>query len=314
MGIEKIKELVKILKEKNKFLVVTHSGYDADAVASLTAMGIILKELNKDFSLYFDEDLKEEYSWLPLKEIFIKEINNNYENLILVDCESYQRISEKIQKFANNSFKIFIDHHQTNKLEGDFNLVIDAISTTEIIFYLSKELKIYSTELATLILLGIMGDSLNLTIELLPEKLVKILEIITQLVKWGGDFNLVNQTLLFKSFSELKKIAEVFNRVNQEDGVFWVVINGKEIQSSILANNLSRIKEAKIVIVIEDFKNYLKVHFRSKGNIDVAKLAQKYFNGGGHKNASGGKLEMNLREGLIYILKTVKDYLKENAF
>ncbi|GBD34392.1 putative bifunctional oligoribonuclease and PAP phosphatase NrnA [bacterium HR35] len=314
MGIEKIKELIKILKEKDNFLVATHINYDPDALSSLIATGIILKNLNKNFSLYLDEELKEEYSWVPLKEKIIKEINGDYENFILVDCESYRRISEKIQKVFNDKFKIFIDHHQTNKLEGDFNLVADAISTTEIIFYLAKELKIQSAELATLLLLGIMGDSSNLTVELSQEKLIKIFEMVTDLIKLGGDLNLVNQTLLLKPFAEFKKLAEIFNQVNQEDGIFWVVIEGREVQSGALANNLNKIREAKVIIVIEDFENYLRIHFRSKGNIDVAELAQRYFNGGGHKNASGGRLEMNLEEGVAYILKIVKDYLKENAF
>jgi phosphoesterase RecJ-like protein len=51
--------------------------------------------------------------------------------------------------------------------------------------------------------------------------------------------------------------------------------------------------------------------FRSKGNVDVNALARDHFEGGGHKNASGGKSALNVQEtkqNLIAILARQKKY------
>ena len=46
----------------------------------------------------------------------------------------------------------------------------------------------------------------------------------------------------------------------------------------------------------------VKISFRSQGNVDVNQFARKYFNGGGHINAAGGKSFLSLEE-------TVKQFI-----
>ena len=43
-----------------------------------------------------------------------------------------------------------------------------------------------------------------------------------------------------------------------------------------------------VIFIEHSGEDIIKISFRSKKNIDVNKFAKKYFNGGGHKNASGG--------------------------
>ena len=56
---------------------------------------------------------------------------------------------------------------------------------------------------------------------------------------------------------------------------------------------------------------YVRVSLRSKGNTDVNMLARKYFNGGGHKNAAGGRLYIPLEEVPQYFENSVREYLSE---
>ena len=52
--------------------------------------------------------------------------------------------------------------------------------------------------------------------------------------------------------------------------------------------------------------------FRSKGNFDVNQFARRYFNGGGHKNAAGGKVtDLNLKETIKYFISLLPNYKKE---
>jgi len=64
-------------------------------------------------------------------------------------------------------------------------------------------------------------------------------------------------------------------------------------------------------IFIEDKEQkIIKISFRSKGNFSVNQFARKYFNGGGHDNASGGKSDTSLEETIAYF-KTLLPIYKE---
>lgn len=314
MDIEKIKELVAILKEKDNFLVATHVGYDPDALSSLIAMGLILEKLRKNFALYLDDDLKEEFSWVPLKEKIIAEVKENYENVIIVDCDSYLRTSEKIHKTIQNKFKILIDNHRTNKFDADANYIFpEVVATAEIFFYLARELDVKTSKMADILLLGILGDTLGLTIEFERETLIRVLDVIKEILTWGADWVFINRILYLRSWNEVKKLSEIILKTNRDGDIFWVQINNMPgVPTSIFANNLNRIKEAKVIIVFVKNDKGLRLHFRSKGDIDVGQLAKMYFNGGGHKNASGGFLVMDFENGVKYTLEKVKEFLDVN--
>ena len=65
------------------------------------------------------------------------------------------------------------------------------------------------------------------------------------------------------------------------------------------------------VIFIEDSdENIIKISFRSKNKIDVNKFAKKYFNGGGHKNASGGFSNDSIIETENKFILSIKDFLR----
>ena len=57
-------------------------------------------------------------------------------------------------------------------------------------------------------------------------------------------------------------------------------------------------------------ENIIKISFRSKNKIDVNKFAKKYFNGGGHKNASGGFSNDSIIETENKFILSIKDFLR----
>jgi len=317
MNDQKIKELKEAIKERDNYLLVSHHKYDPDALSSLIGMGLILENLGKNFSIYFDEEISADFNWLPLKQKIIKEIKNkNFDNVIILDCDRYQLVSPSLVSYIEKKFKILIDHHQSNRENCELNFVFkDCFSTTQILFYLAKALEIKNKDLFTVLLLGIMGDTVGLRIEFDDySKLGELLEVIAEIVKEGGDYNLIKNSLFLNEWEEVKKISKlVLERVRVEDQkIFWVVIDENEDYKISVPNFFNSIKEAKISIVFEKSPDKIKIHFRSKGNIDVSILAQKYFNGGGHKKASGGYLEMDLDKAIEYTLKVVKEYLLQN--
>jgi phosphoesterase RecJ-like protein len=55
-----------------------------------------------------------------------------------------------------------------------------------------------------------------------------------------------------------------------------------------IVNYLLMIRKVKIAAFITEQPTIVKISLRSKGDFSVQEIASKYFNGGGHKNASGG--------------------------
>jgi phosphoesterase RecJ-like protein len=72
-----------------------------------------------------------------------------------------------------------------------------------------------------------------------------------------------------------------------------------------------QIKKMKVSAMFTEHTDFIRVSLRSRGDIDVNIFAQRYFNGGGHKNAAGGKSFMNMADTIKHFEKSIKEYAKE---
>jgi phosphoesterase RecJ-like protein len=313
MGLEEIKELVKILKDKDNFVLATHLNYDPDALGSTFGLGIILNKLNKNFAIYLEEEIPPEFQFLPLKDKITNNIDEKFNVAIILDCDRLSRTGENFYSNLRNKFTILIDHHQTNLKDANFNLVMETKSTSEIIYYLAKELKIdFDQDLATTLLLGILGDTLILTVEMEKEKLLKNFEIVKDLIEKGGNYYLIIKTFIEEDWNEFKEVLKIGSTAEMEDGILFLSIDDEKNDLGItsrMANFLNQVRDAKIVVVFKKQNQKVKISLRSKGNIDVGYLAKEYFNGGGHKNAAGGFLEMDIDSAKNFVLEKLREYL-----
>jgi phosphoesterase RecJ-like protein len=75
-----------------------------------------------------------------------------------------------------------------------------------------------------------------------------------------------------------------------------------------LVNFPLSIKGIKLAAVIIDRGDERKSSFRSKGGFDVNTFARRYFNGGGHFNAAGGRNTEPLEE----VVQKFKKAIEEN--
>ncbi|MDA1009426.1 MAG: DHHA1 domain-containing protein, partial [Bacteroidetes bacterium] len=67
----------------------------------------------------------------------------------------------------------------------------------------------------------------------------------------------------------------------------------------------------KFAAFIAEKDGFVKLSLRSKGNFNVNEIANKYFNGGGHINASGGISQVSVNETIKLIEKIINTYKKE---
>jgi bifunctional oligoribonuclease and PAP phosphatase NrnA len=74
-----------------------------------------------------------------------------------------------------------------------------------------------------------------------------------------------------------------------------------------LVNYGLSVKGSKMAVFLSEELNFTKFSFRSKGQVDVNKIARAYFNGGGHKNAAGGRLDISLKDAINYLKDVIQN-------
>ena len=58
---------------------------------------------------------------------------------------------------------------------------------------------------------------------------------------------------------------------------------------------------------------FIRVSLRSRGDVDVNLFARKYFDGGGHKNAAGGKSYVSMDETIAHYIRSVEEFAREGG-
>ena len=313
------KPIIQILKENKTFLLTTHVNVDPDALCSQLAMGLFLKWLGRKPILIGEEKIPARYQFLDASreiKVLSKRQKIDYDALIVLDCGDLNRIGEVKRLLDEDKPIINIDHHVTNELFADFNLVKPkASSTCEVLYEFFKDAGFPLTKRAAVLLYtGIMTDTGSFCYD---NTTAKTHRIVSDLLK----FNLPVHELYRRLYEMM--LLEDIKKFSRLIGDIAVLFKGK-----IVCVKLSRRAAAKfsqnfdlrdtifkflraiqgvevVVIFTEIESRETRVNFRSNGKYDVARLA-KVFQGGGHRQASGCLIKENIAGAKKAVLTEVK--------
>lgn len=330
-----------IEKKGINIVLLVHNNPDGDALGSALALLLYFKKLEHNVFLISPTKYSKFYSWMPKIEdiiVFSKKKNNmirkiviNSDYIFFIDFNNLSRINEclkEIINFPKKPKKILIDHHPlpSFSLFDIFLHDIKSSATTMLVFKfisnIMNHFKIINEKIATCLYIGLMTDTGNFRFSSIT---YKTHFIAGKLIKKGANVsNIYNKLQEKYNESQLKLLSIALYRIKiiQEYNIAYTFINYLETVKynyeqgdvdGIVSYGL-RIKNVVLsVFFFEEKKNHpIKISFRSKGDLDVNLFARKYFNGGGHKNASGGKLRKSLLQSIQYFLNTVSLYYKKN--
>ena len=296
----KISEIINIIKNSDKILIVTHVNPDGDCIGSALALKLIIeKEFNKKVQPVINGKVPEIYRFLPSVGEFktVSELTQTgYDTVISVDCASKDRITDAVPLFDNAKETINIDHHKTNPLFGKYNYVLEnASSTGEVLCKIIKEGKInIDKDIANCLYVAILTDTGGFRFD--NTKADTFLAV-ADLMEYG-----INPSLLYKCCYEAKPLAMVklsASAVSKatflHDGkIAYTVITLEDMKKNKALNEhtdgiaelLRQVNSVEISFVVKETEQgYSKVSLRSK-NADVTKIAS-LFDGGGHSKAAG---------------------------
>src|SRR5689334_11546837 len=300
------------LREDDRFLVVTHENPDGDALGSLLAATLALRQLGKDAVMYLagQTPLPREYAFMPLQELVRERPEDAGERVLLaVDCAKEDRIGDEAV-LTLTKLVLNIDHHHDNTRFGNVNLIVaDASSTGEVLRDLLTELGVALTpELAEPLYIALVTDTGRFQY---ANTTPKALRLAAELVEAGADIHAVFQEVYESvEFAKLKLLARALDRAEVLEGGRIVVSHllrsdfvdagASEPYSEGIIDYLRAVEGAELAVLVrEQLANRAQAYkgsLRSSiDELDVSAIARR-FGGGGHRQAAGFSTDLPLEQ------------------
>lgn len=226
---------------------------------------------------------------------------------------------------ANTSARrILIDHHLSPDEGFDLMFSYPGASSTCYIMYRLIE-ALFGTEaitqqMAEALYVGMMTDTGNFAFSSLTPGLFRA---VATLVERGVHVPTVYNNV-YNAYTEgrARLFGYAINRKMQliEDGtVAYMSLMEHEMRrfgfqqgdSEGFVNYALTIKKMKMSAMFLAHRKFIRVSLRSRGDVDVNLFARKYFNGGGHKNAAGGKSYDTMEETIARYVRSVREFAEE---
>jgi bifunctional oligoribonuclease and PAP phosphatase NrnA len=308
-----LQAVVAALREHDRFLVVTHENPDGDALGSLLAMTLALRQLRKDVVMYLagDGPLPHEYAFMQLDGL-VRELPEDMEErtLVAVDCAKADRMGPDTTPIDRAQLVIDIDHHHDNSRFGDLNLIVaDASSTGELLRDVFRELGVELTpEIAEALYIALVTDTGKFQYSSTTPKSYRLA---AELIEAGADFHAVfKQVYESLEIAKFKLIGRAADRTRVLEGGRMIVshllrtdfaeVGAAEPYSEGIIDFLRAVEGAELAVLIRepprDTGPTRRVSLRASiDELDVSAIART-FGGGGHRQAAGFSSEASIDE------------------
>jgi phosphoesterase RecJ-like protein len=322
----KFDEIGRVLREHNRFAILSHVRPDGDALGCQIALTLSLQELGKEVRVWNEDGMLAKYSFLPRAELLTKPpaAPEDVDVAIALDTAIQNRLGTAFGAVRSAKMWINIDHHLSNPGYGDLVYVDPtAPATGQIIFDMIKSQGFpFNREIAENLFAAISTDTGSFQY---PKTSARTFEIAAQLVCTGIDVGRLNQQL-YENYPRrrIELLRELLRTMRFEsDG--RVASFGLSLKTAAalqvlpednegLIDHLRAIRGVIVAVFFEELSDgKVRVSMRSKTEaIDVCVICQK-FGGGGHTLAAGARVRGTLAEVEQRVLEEICDVVKSKS-
>ena len=281
---------------RQRFLISSHARPDGDSIGSQLALAYALRALGKHVVIVNKDPAPPPLMAFPgVPSIQVADrAQGDYDAAIVLECSELARTGVE---GLDGYFLINIDHHPGNARYGSLNWFNgSAAACAEMVFDVIEALGVPLTvDIATHVYVGILTDTGSFHYSSISPR---TFDICRQLVEAGVDPPKVARSIFdSNSLGRLKLFGAVLSTIELEDEGRLAVVRvdramaasagGSYEETEGLINLPLTVREIQAVVFFKEIDAHeYRVSMRSKGEIDVNRVAKRY-GGGGHKNASG---------------------------
>lgn len=313
-----LSQVVELIENKDNFGITTHIKPDGDGVGSSLGLYWLLRSLGKNAEVIVHGDVPPAYRDLPGAELVkdVRQVNGQYDAVFVIECSD---VSRPGIKGLDKVFTVNIDHHSTSEHFGTINWIDSTASAVgEMIYNLCKAIGGRITkEIAECVYLALVTDTGSFHF---PNTSDRTLKVASELIKAGAEPTKIGNSVYYNyPWSRIELMRQVLGTVRRdESGRIASMRQTIEMErqagtvdgdNSGFVNIPLAAKEVIAAVYMREIApNTYRASLRSKGNINVAKVAEK-FGGGGHKNAAGLGVEGDWDQRESEIVAALRDLI-----
>lgn len=325
-------QIVEKLRQSKQVVITSHKSPDGDSIGSSLALYQFCKKLGMKARICHPDPAPKYLKSMPEADQIVNFEEHQAEVISLLheadlifslDYNEPSRMGDAMALYLNqsNASKIMIDHHLN---PSDFADIMwsdtSACSTCQLIFQLISESGnegLLDETIAAPIYLGIMTDTGSFRFNSVK---AQTHEIVAKLLKTGLKHDEIHELMDVNTLQRLRLRGYACSEklhVLEKYPVAYISMTKQELNdfhyekgdTEGLVNVALSIQGVKIAAFFSEGDDGIKISFRSKGkNNPVNELSGKYFSGGGHANAAGGKFAGSLNEAIDLFVTVVPDY------
>lgn len=314
-----IRAVLEAIENGSRFLVAAHSRPDGDAIGSILACGMMLQQLGKHVDMVSRDGVPLIYRSLPCAESIrhTERVHGEYDAVILLECDGIERTG---LAGLEDRFLINIDHHFSGKIFADVNWIEDdACAVAAMVYELAMLAGVRITpQMATCLYTAVLTDTGSFCYAGTD---ARTFDIAADLVRHGAEPSEVSQHIYFSNpTSKMRLLGSALSNLRREGRLAWMWITCDDVQRASaveedcegLVNYAIGISGVDVAVFLRELGNHrVRLSLRSKGELNVARVAEG-FGGGGHRHASGCTLDGPLPVATESILTRLRECIQDS--
>jgi bifunctional oligoribonuclease and PAP phosphatase NrnA len=314
-----IEEIIAAIVTGKKFLITAHVRLDGDALGSELALYLMLKDLGKEAVIYNQDATPEHYRFLPATEHIVHDLEHleKYDVGFILDCSELERVGKISADVVKIKTLINVDHHVSNGGFCKLRLLDPkASSTGELLCRLMRQMHVKMTQdICTNLYAAILTDTGGFRYSNTRQD---ALRAAGDLVEGGANPQWISENIYESDPpAKLRLLSRVMETLtlDMEMRTASLVVTWQHLQDTgaIMEQTDGFVDIPRSVKGIDIAMLYTqmgeeqyKLSLRSKGKVNVEKIARK-FGGGGHVNAAACRIDGPIDEVQSRVLEAIRE-------
>ena len=299
---DQLARLSQLISSANTILITCHKSPDGDAIGASLGWAEYLRTIGKDPVVIVPDQYPDFLKWMPNTEKIVRYDKHRdkadmlFKIADLVFCLDYNtpsRVEDMEPALLSASApKVLIDHHLSPDVPAELTISEpEASSTCELVFRLVWQLGGFpqmGKAFAVPIYCGMMTDTGGFT--------------------YNSSHPEIYAYVMYEKLVYLPQYHAAYYTLTREELQRFHFVKG---DAEGLVNIPQQIKGLKLSISLrEDTEkdHLIWVSLRSVDDFPANQVAEQFFNGGGHLNAAGGRLNGTIDEAIATINKALKAF------